>query len=237
MKNNRILCIGDSTSLPGHTNTYDDTWFYKLKQDFHTFDFISVFRRSITTNILVTEGGGDDVDNVPMGADCLEFYNPSIVVLQLGIVDCAPRLLNRFDKLILMFLPNNAKSFFIKFLKSIKKRRSSNTLVSLEKFQSNFKSYIERCLLNKIEIIILISIPYPDERMISKNVNIIINVEVYNKILSDLSKNYSFVKVISPLDSRNHDEIIFEDGYHPNPLGNQIVFQNIKNIIKSFVNQ
>lgn len=234
IKNNKIICIGDSTSLPGHNNDYEDTWFYKLSKDFPFFDCISLFRRSITTEILVTEGGGHSGE-FPLGADCLEFYNPVIVILQLGIVDCAPRLLNKTDKITLRLLPNNFKNSYIKLLKKFKTRKATNTVVKLDKFQANLKGFLERCILNKIEIVILIAIPYPDERMVQKNPNIILNVVLYNEILAGLSETYEFVKVVNPLDSRNFSENIFEDGYHPNPLGNEIVFQNIKNIIKQYV--
>lgn len=226
-KNNKIMCIGDSTSLPGHNNLYEDTWFYKLKTSFSDFDFISVFRRSITTEILITEGGGFS-DEFPLGADCLEFYKPNIVILQLGIVDCAPRLLNNFDKLILKILTNNLKNFYIKTVKKFKKRKVTNTIVTVDKYQANLKLFLERCVLNEIKTAILISIPFPDERMLEKNPEIILNIKIYNQILSDFTKTYSFVKVINPLDSRNFNESIFEDGYHPNQLGNEIVFQDIK---------
>ncbi|MEO6176091.1 MAG: SGNH/GDSL hydrolase family protein [Flavobacterium circumlabens] len=233
IKNNKIICVGDSTSLPGHNNHYEDTWFYKLKKDFPAFDCISYFRRSITTEILVTEGGGISRE-FPTGADCLEFYDPGIVIVQLGIVDCAPRLLNKIDKVILTFLPSNFKNSYIKLLKKIKKRKATNTEVKLDKFQANLKLFLERCILNEVEIVVLIAIPFPDERMVKKNPNIILNVELYNKILTGFSETYHFVKVIYPLDSRNFSENIFEDGYHPNPLGNEIVFQNIKDVIKNY---
>lgn len=234
-KKYKVMCVGDSTSLPGHDNSYEDTWFYRLTREFINFDFINVFRRGITTEILVTEGGG--YDQFPMGADCLEFYDPNMVILNLGIVDCAPRLLNRVDNLILRCLPNIAKRFFIKGIKKIKTRKASNTLVSQQQFEYNLINYIERCLLKKVEMLILISIPVPDERMVKKNPNIIKNVEEFNKILCNMAEKYFFIKSISPLDSRNYDKVIFEDGYHPNPLGNDIVFQELKEVINDNINK
>ena len=75
----KILCIGDSLALPGHGNIYEDTWFFKLKKQFPNFDFVSFFQRSLTTNELNTRG----VDNgFPYGSDCLEFYNPSLVIMK-----------------------------------------------------------------------------------------------------------------------------------------------------------
>jgi len=231
----KVICIGDSTSLPGHDNSYEDTWFYKLKTGFPNIDFISVFRRGITTQILVTEGGG--YDDFPMGADCLEFYEPQIVVLNLGIVDCAPRLLNRFGNLTIRFLPNFAKKRFIELFKKIRGRRSSNTLVSKEQFQYNLTNFFERCLVSDVKILIVLCIPVPDRKMISKNPGIIKNVEEYNNILHQIVVKYPFIKALSPLDSQKYTEDIFEDGYHPNPLGNQIVFQELEEILINIINK
>jgi len=236
LENNRkILCIGDSTSLPGHTNLYEDTWFCRLKENFPVFDFISLFRRSITTEILVTEGGGDLLKEFPLGADCLEFYKPTAIILQLGIVDCAPRLLTNIDKVILKFLPNKISNTYIKGIKFLKKRKVANTLVSLERFEENLRIYIERCTIAEVKTIILIGIPYPDERMIKKNPGIIFNIEKYNKCLLNFSEKYFSVKFINPLDSREYEQNIFADGYHPNPFGNNLVFQSLSDIINQAV--
>ena len=224
----RILCIGDSTSLPGHTNTFEDTWYYKLSEEFSNYKFITVFRRAITTNILVREGGGDSIDNQPSGADCSEFYKPSLVIIQLGIVDCAPRLLINFDKIILKLLPPKYHNTYIWLIKKIRKRKQKNTQVSISNFQKNLINYIERSLLIGVEKIIFIAIPFPDNRMIKKNPLIEENVSIYNKIIEDLSKKYKFIEVIAPLDSRKYNDVIFEDGYHPNPLGNNIVFNALR---------
>jgi len=92
----KVLCIGDSLCLPGHLNKYEGTWFCKIKEQFPELDFISFFKRQLTTDILVSMGGGESgVDKWLKGADCLEAYLPDVIKLQLGIVDCAPRLFFR----------------------------------------------------------------------------------------------------------------------------------------------
>lgn len=53
-----------------------------LKKAFLGFDFISFFKRQLTTDSLVTTGGGeDDVDGWPKGADRQDAYRPDIVVV------------------------------------------------------------------------------------------------------------------------------------------------------------
>jgi acyl-CoA thioesterase I len=233
MKNNKVLCIGDSTSLPGNSNSYEDTWYYKLKKEFPELDFISVLRRSLTTKILVTEGGGDKIDNFPMGADCLEFYNPEIIIIQLGIVDCAPRLINQNNLIwkIVKRFPQNFINLYINYLKKFSKRNPKNVLVSEEVFELNLLSYFERCQKNSVKKLHYILIPIPDQVMIDKNPFIVSNIINYNNIIKKFALKYDFINLIEVLDARILKDI-YSDGYHPNPNGNEVVFNALCNSFK-----
>lgn len=223
----KVLCIGDSLALPGHLNKYEDTWFYKLKRKFPEHDFISFFKRQLTTDVLVTMGGGlDGIDEMPKGADCLEFYNPDIVILQLGIVDCAPRLLNKYDKIILKLLPKTISSSYIGIIKRIRKRNLNNTLVPLERFKSNLQNYVSRT--KKINArVLIISISIPDHNMVKKNKEIITNVKWYNELYNEFANNNSFISVTQPLQPKDYNFPIYEDGYHPNQKGHSIIFNHL----------
>jgi len=222
----KILCIGDSLALPGHLNKYEDTWFYKLKQNYPSFDFISFFKRQLTTDVLVTMGGGEGgVDNWPKGADCFEAFMPDVIILQLGIVDCAPRLLNTFDKIVIKILPNSLVKIYISIIKKVGKRSINNTLVPFKKFKSNLCNYIDR--IKKFEkfntSIIIISISIPDQTMVLKNKYIMTNVKRYNEVYKEVEKQNSFVTVLPPLQANDYKYPIYEDGYHPNPYGNILI--------------
>lgn len=229
----KILCIGDSLSLPGHSNLYEDTWFYKLQKKYPSYDFISFFKRHLTTGILNTMGGGDTFEGAfPTGADCLEHYMPKIVIVQLGIVDCAPRLIDNksFIWKIVRRLPKYFINKYINHLKNNKERNPKNVIVSESMFASNLKRYFERCKKIKIENLIYIGIPYPGVEMIEKNPNIISNSLKYNEILTNIASNYSFVSILDTLKDRTEREI-YDDGYHPNPKGNDLIFEDIISII------
>jgi len=222
----RILAIGDSLALPGHGNMYQDTWYYLLKQKYPNYDFITVFRRGVTTNILTTAGEEFDV---------LEYYIPNIVILQLGIVDCAPRLFkkNGVEKLILNRMPEVVKNNYIAFVKKHRVRHSKRAEVSPDMFLNNLNLYLMRCKKNNVSNIIIIAIPFPDERMIKISPNIINSVNLYNNIYNKLAKSYKNVSVIYPLDSRLYKHNIFEDGYHPNQVGHNAIFFELKEILNN----
>lgn len=231
LKKCKVLCIGDSLALPGHLNSYEDTWFFKLKKEFPKHDFVSFFKRQLTTEALVTMGGGKDgIDNWPKGGDCLEAFMPDIVILQLGIVDCAPRLLNKYERRIISLIPLGMRSSFIMLVKKYKKRSTKNTTVSLQNFKNNLDNYLYRA--EKIaKKIIIIPISIPDSTFLAKNKEALINVETYNNYYFDLAlKKYDVVctTVLSPNISVNS---VYQDGYHPNQLGHNFIFQELKRII------
>jgi len=229
----KILCIGDSLALPGHLNTYEDTWFYKLKIEFPKFDFISFFKRGITTEMLVTMGGGEGgIDNWPFGADCLEAFCPDIVIVQLGIVDCAPRLLNTLDRVVVKIIPKYLKSLYIKLVKLTRNRKTKNTIVSLDKFRSNWINFMNRAIKINTRILV-ISISLPDSSFSAKNSTIHLNVNKYNNSLFQLAKEYNF-SITPVLKSNNYNQPIYEDGYHPNVYGHEIIFNEIKKILNKF---
>ncbi len=231
----KILCIGDSLALPRFDEVkYEDTWFYLLKKQFPAFDFISVFKRGITTDVLTKWGGGeqDKIKTFPYGSDCLEHYKPNVVILQLGIVDCAPRLLKQgIERKLVTRLPKKYRNIYINFLKKFRERTPTNTFVSIEKFEKNLVNYFERGFQSGVDKVILIEIPIPDQEMIKKNKNILSNVIKYNEVYNKLSKNYSFVECVAPLKPDKFNEKIYTDGYHSNKLGNNLVFQELKQIL------
>ena len=231
-----ILCIGDSLSMPRNTVLYKDTWYSKLKKEFPNIDFNPQFKRAITTDVLVEWGGGDfeTIESFPFGSDCLEFYKPDIVILQLGIVDCAPRLIRNgsLNFYISKILKGKLLKIYFSFLKRYTNRNSYNVKVSKDKFRNNIENYLKRCKNEKIYKVIIIGICYPNDIMIKKNQLITNNVNDYNNIFKDISKKYNFVKFISPLDARKYNYEIYVDGYHPNTAGNRLVYDSL---LKEFI--
>jgi len=233
----KILCLGDSTSLPGHTNTYEDTWIYSLKKEFPSIDFITFFKRNITTNILVELGGETSDGDFPNGADCLEHYQPQVIIIQLGIVDCAPRLIDNSNIIwkIVRRLPKKFIEGYIAFLKRKRHRDINNVIVSKDKFRNNLNNYIIRCKKMDVKHVFFINIPIPGSKMLSKNLSILENVISYQKILNELSTNNKLFKTISVFPKENVDDY-YSDGYHPNPMGNKLISDKLISILKKIRN-
>lgn len=174
--------------------------------------------------------GGDGVDHWPKGADCLEAFMPDVVIVQLGIVDCAPRLLNKFDRIILKLIPGSSIRKYISILKKIRKRNVNNTLVPLDRFKNNWVNYLNRAKKTNTKVII-ISISLPDDSFLKKNPGININVKKYNDLLVQFTKEYDNVFLTKALEPGVNPLPVYEDGYHPNHLGHDFIYSQLKPLL------
>lgn len=227
----KIYCIGDSLAIPHHKVSYENTWIFKFQSIFRELHYISYLKRGLTTEVLTTEGGTPEgLGQFPPGSACLEYYKPDIIILQLGIVDCAPRLFKRgsIESKALSKLPKLVREIYISTIKKIRKSSEKRAYVQPKEFEYNISNYLERCHTNNVEKIIIIAIPIPDKRMIAKNSNIANSVNKYNNIYTKIAKKHSNVSIIHPLDYRLYDFEMSYDGYHPNNKGHDLIFDCLK---------
>lgn len=214
----KIVVIADSSSLPNHLIRYENTWIYKLKNA-GFYDVITFAKRGLNSNVLC-ESGGDGIV-YPFGSDCLEFFMPDTVIVQLGIVDCSPRLIKTrsIHRKIVANLPDNLRKYYLLILKKIRKRTVHRVDVPLENFRENIEDYVNRALSLEVKRIVFIGIAVPDEELISKNPNVVINVKRYNEVIVNIVRKDCRLIYIDPLNSELYEDKIFIDGYHPNENG------------------
>lgn len=223
----RVLCIGDSLGLPREGVEYHETWFVRLQHNLQNYEFISFFRRNATTEILSC--GGDY-------GDTLLYYHPQIIILQLGICDCAPRYFKASSLInkILYRIPQRWKKNVWGAIKVVRKRKLACADVSEKQFYLNLINYMDLCKKNGVEKIIAIKIAMPASAMIHKNPLIVTAISRYNKIYDDLSLHFpSFFSVINPLPTGDAACFV-ADGYHPNSCGNKLIADEIiRSLVKN----
>lgn len=211
----KVLCISDSLGLPRPQVLYTDTWISLLRQQRKDYDFIADFHRNATTDTLSQWEYGEH----------LLFYEPKIIILQLGICDCAPRYLRTtsFWYRLLNHLPEKFSSNCWKIFKTFRKRNINRTDVSLDKFRLNVEQYIKQCIHNNVEKIIIIKIAAPGEAMLKNNPLIKSSIKLYNQVYEEIAAKYSqYVILTDPLHIGDNSCYV-ADGYHPNGKGNRLV--------------
>ena len=218
----KILSIGDSFALPRQNVAYEETWIYLLKNFFSTHELINLSKRAQTTDVLCHP-------------DFLEFYNPDVVIIQLGIVDCAPRYLSYgYEKFLNKFpMPSFLRTLIWVIIKK-GGRKQQRAYVSKIKFQKNIEKYLDRCLLQNVTKVIFIKLGMPTSPMIESNEGIKQAVMDYNLVLDSLQRKYPFLLLIDPLYeglSKNY----VEDGYHPNKEGHMLIYSKVKIIFEDVI--
>ena len=207
------MVIADSLALPRPGVPYEATWPYLIERKFSDWDWVNLARRTSTTKRLVTDGDA--------GADCLEFYEPDGVILQLGICDCAPRLYRQGSVMqhLIYRLSGNIGRNISTLFERYRGRLVSNAMVSADQFRINLENYLQRCKRSETKVIVLEIMPVGED-MVSKNPEIVIQIDRYNRIYRELESNSNHMKVVRVFEMGENIESFTIDGYHLNELGN-----------------
>lgn len=225
----KVLCVGDSLGLPREEVRYEETWFYRLKQDHPSDDFIYKFKRSLTSRDLVGTSRRDYL------GDYSVYYKPDIVIAQFGICDCAPRYINDnkpvWMGLKFLFRKLHLESFFWKTVKTFFKRSAKCVYVPFDEFRDNVNKYVDILEnIGTVKKVIFIKIGMPGEGPQKSSPNLVGNVKKYNSVFDELSlKKPSFVYTVMPLNEP--DDSYYIDGYHTNAQGFDLVYNALKDIV------
>ncbi|WP_298150148.1 hypothetical protein [Flavobacterium sp.] len=216
----KILCVADSLSMPREGVAYEDTWVYMLKKKL-PYEVIQRSQRGLTSAHILKQG------------EFLEYYSPHTVILQVGIVDCAPRYMpaNSNWLKIINKLPKPAKSVFWKYFKKYRQRKASYADVTPEQFRKNIEEYCARCLKIGVKEILIIKIAHPGKAMFGRNHGVLEQIVVYNRIFDEVeSRNAGRVYCVNPIPTQN-DSLFTEDGYHLNNAGSKKVTSDLLDVI------
>lgn len=233
-KEYRAIIIGSSMAMPRMEVHYEQTWIYELIRKFPKIEFIDKSRRASTSMRLVSDGAG--AGDKTRSADLLEYYSPDLVITQIGVTDCAPRLFKKgsFISYLLHVLPNNFGKFVVNSLKKYRGRKAIYADVSPEKFKTNWKQYIERCKKNDV-FVICILIGMPAKRFIAnKSPEIIDSIKKYNSILIQIANNHNNVYCIEPF-TEEEVETCALDEFHVNTEGHKILSEKLIKKINEFL--
>ena len=222
----RVLIIGDSNCLPRREGKYRHSWVSLLKQALAGDDIIVLADGSRTTEYLALNPRTRPDGKIDYDPSSLEMFDPAIVILNLGIVDCAPRLFTRNESRVLGLLPTPLRKTAIATARWLRSRTARRVYVHRGAFEHNVRQYLDRCSAVPVEKIIIIGIPSPDARCTRKNPGIRQAVADYNAILARLAAGRPWAVLVDPLHPEQEiSELYTEDGYHLSTRGHVIVFE------------
>ena len=237
----RIVVLGDSLALPrkeGVDNlNWEETWPYllerKLKLKFVEIEVINCSKRA---RLMTTLLGHDFKEHIL-------FKDPEIVILQIGVVDCAPRIISLKEKAVLnhRLFPSFIRRKIIAYRKRNKREITKQTPLAKvytppRVFESALKQFFSRVdqeySIQKKRVIVL-PILANIHFMQKSSPNYGDNVLHYNQILQQVSVNVkaTFVNIAH---SFNRDADNFcSDGYHLNEKGNRSIAEVLSEVISN----
>ncbi|MCX2745192.1 SGNH/GDSL hydrolase family protein [Mangrovivirga sp. M17] len=204
----RILVLTDSLGLPRElpeTCEFEDTWPYLLKEKF------LVHQVSI---------GGGTINDLFRQVSYHKMFKPDIVIIQSGIVDCAPRSLNHFELDFIKrvpFISNIILKLIKKNSKILRKVRGVRYTPPKE-FQKKLSQI--KMILNDSEIYPLSILPSSEDYE-KKVPGITHSIAKYNSILKELYLD----KFIDLNDIPR--EFIMSDSIHLNSKGQKYIYELI----------
>lgn len=224
----RMLIVGDSLAAPRLTLKYRDTWVCRLKDVFPDHDIIALVDGGRTTKFLALNPTRNSDGTIEYDRYSLELFEPSIVIISLGIVDCAPRLFSRRESFFVDRIPRRLRTALVVAVKRLRSRATSRAYVSAREFEENVRQYLERCRDLQVDRVIVIGIATPDTRGLSSNAGLGEAAARYNEIYKRLCDEFSFARFVDPLQPREEISPLYvEDGYHLSVQGHAAVYHSV----------
>ena len=224
----RVLIVGDSNCLPRRDGKYRGSWVQLLKRTLPDVDFIVLADGSRSTEYLAQNPRVQPDGRIEYDPSSLEMYEPSVVIINLGIVDCAPRLFRKVESQIIGRLPPRLQQAVIALAKRLRRRRVDRTYVSQAAFEANARQYLARCVTAGVDQVIIVGIPTPDARGVRINPLIRQAAAAYNSILARLAAGTKGAIFLDPLHPEQDVSVLYDaDGYHLSPHGHAVVFREI----------
>lgn len=218
----RVVALADSLSMPrperegGTRVRWDETWPKRLEARLQArgieAEVINCGKRSRTALDLEVR-------------EHINFKEPDVVVLQVGIVDCAPRVFSQWEKKWLgsSFVPHRVRTWLTTYRSA---RRAKLTARNpLAKVYTSPRAYRRALLQFKellasrtppIRVIVLPTLVH--SALSTKSAGYASNASLYNGILQEVWGNW----LISPEEIIGGDEArtFIPDGMHLSPAGN-----------------
>ncbi|MDY9922949.1 SGNH/GDSL hydrolase family protein [Methanobacterium sp.] len=222
-----ITIVGDSLSMvrPWDGILYKDTYVYKL-QELLNNNYIIIHYSERANNILLEY-------NRVVGQDGMLYSQPDIIIIHLGIVDCAPRLFSQQKHQILNFLSsltifNSITSFYMQFKSKHRRFFTKNfpkTYVPIEIFKDKFEYLINEIRKNTNAKVLIINIADTNKINKARSYGFEKNILEYNQILEDLvNDNKDICSLINFFELTNlNKHLILEDGIHLSKMGHEIL--------------
>lgn len=225
----KVLIMADSLALPRQESEgnipYEATYPYLLDRRLRRRmgpeapQVIERGRRSRTIEAVLDEW-----------FELVQLRSPDVVVLHVGIVDCAPRIfLQRERAFVERMRPARLRIRFLDFVHRHRRRivrMRPRVYVPLEKFRRSVEEVVRRAAAARVRSLVFVNIIAPPEAMEDRSPGFLRNVEDYNRVLGESAAVEPWIHLLD-LDglvrAGGGPEKLTVDGIHINEEGHRIL--------------
>jgi lysophospholipase L1-like esterase len=230
----KVLIVGDSLNMVRTKSDicYEDTVQFNLKKSLRKYFEVEVFNSSKRTN----DSSRILKSNDEKYYDFIQ-YSPDFVIINIGIVDCAPRLFTRKERLIVANLPVIGRSIVHLMSKHryFITKHYQKVYVKKEDFYKNIDELIIFILKEVKAVPIVVNIAHPKEETLSRSYNYLRNICTYNQILDTISKKYNLKIIDFHKATKENPSLLLEDGYHISKMGHKKLSKMICKTLYNYI--
>ncbi len=216
----RIVILGDSLGMARPEIKLEETYPYILQRSLSDFELYAKHRRA----------NDSAMQSLPQTIlDDITIFKPDILIIHLGIVDCAPRLFSRFEQRALWSLKIINK-YIIAFMSKRRvffTKRFPKVYVDRESYRKHMRTLI---LSGKksAKRVIVVNIADTSEENKKRSYGFEENIKQYNEVLSSLVEEHE----VELLDMYEifEESMLMDDGIHLNAKGNTVLAKKIEEL-------
>jgi acyl-CoA thioesterase-1 len=228
----KLLIAGDSLSMSRHEFGIDYEKMYSsgLAASFPGRLVVNASLRANSTRRIVSD-------------DYLQEYirpmQPNVIILQIGVVDCLPRLLGDFERKCISLLSRatitgKLTAYYLR-LKTAHRyaitKKHPRTIVPQDEFDRNLK-VLRKNAPSGCRFII-INIPHPGDDLIKKSYGVAENIQRYNASLAIAFNDENSIIVDLYGATIANPNYLLADGYHISSIGHAFLFQKLSKLLVS----
>jgi lysophospholipase L1-like esterase len=173
----------------------------------------------------------------------VDLRKAEVVVVHVGIVDCAPRVFLRRER---QFVENLRPAFLREsILRNVHRHRPAivnvrkKVYVPAQRFNSLAAQVIERAKQSKLRSLVIVNIITPPAEMDERSPGFIRNVGIYNEILRSHARGTGvhLIDIDQMIKDAGGVERLTVDGIHINETGHAMLAGEIENHVLSLVDE
>ena len=228
----KIVILADSLALPRPEHEgnipYEATYPYLLEQSLRQQDSFTpqVIERGMRRRTI--ELVLDD------WLELVEFRKPDIVVVHVGIVDCAPRVFLRHEaSLVTRLRPVRLQKSIFDF--AHKHRRRIVTLrrrvyVPAERFRRHLAEVCEKGRAAGLKSLVLVNILVPPDELEQRSPGFQQNVHIYNRMLEEEARQpgVHLIDLNGLIEKEGGPDKLLLDGIHINEAGHRLLARELE---------